>query len=569
MTTKHFLRPTFLFALAVYAAGQGAATAGVSLVQLASYSGPADSSEIVVHDPFSQLLYNTAGGAGVEIIDFANPFSPTQTGVIPMTSIDGVTGRSISSVAADPQGRGFGVATFIPQNSGSNPGKVVFFDPANRTVLHALDVGYHPDSIRFSQDGTKLFIANEGEPISEGSNHYDRPGSLSVIDLSSVATAGSVGSLAPARVSTFDFSAANLGGGVDLNSLRVHQSNNSAAGRVNDAEPEFITESNGKLYVTLQENNAVAEFNLAQNLWTKIHPLGTITQTIDASDQDGGIHIDDVVAGLPMPDSIASLEFGGNTYYVTANEGDTRRADFVASSHPNGANDNARFSQLGSGGRPALDDDTDDALDALYGGNAQAGSALGRLTISLTDGNIDLDPAIEIPTLFGTRSFSIWDALTGTMVFDSGSDFEDITALKVPDLFNSDGDAGSFDSRSDNKGPEPEGLTIGEAFGHTYAFIGMERTGGVMVYDISNPASSHFIDYINTGEIAPESLHFISPHDSPLGIPLLLIGYEVSSRVGVYALQVPEGGSSRSLAMFGLLALAGLGRIIGLRLERA
>jgi hypothetical protein len=529
------------------------------IVQLDSYTTAPSGGEIVAYDRSSRLLYVTAGAqgtAGVEIVNAANPANLTQTGVIDLSSVGGLNSYSVSSVAADPLGRGFGVATFIPELSGSNPGKVVFFDPVARTVLHTVDVGYHPDMIKFSGDGSKLFVANEGEPVSEaGPVHFDRPGSISVVDLAGVASPAQVPTLGPAQVSTYDFSAANLAAGVDVGALRVHPSNNSAAGRVNDIEPEYITQAGDKLYVSLQENNAVAEFDLTQGKWTRVDSLGTLQKTIDASSNDGGVHIDDTVAGLPLPDGLASVTVGGKTFYLTANEGDARPADRVGAGHPNGATDEARFQQLGAGGRPALDAVTDATLDALYGGNAQADSALGRLRVSLIDGNLDADPQIEQPTMFGTRSFSIWDADTGALVSDSGSDFEFITGNAVLPLYNSNGTAVTFDARSQNKGPEPEGITTGLVGDQLWAFIGLERVGGVMAYDISDPTRPLFRTYFNTGELSPEGLEFVSALESPTGFPLLYVGYEVGGAVGAYQIMVPESGARLPVAVG--LALGG------------
>ncbi|MFN0069191.1 MAG: choice-of-anchor I family protein, partial [Limisphaerales bacterium] len=464
-----------------------------AVVQLDSYATAPSGGEIVAHDKAGKLLYVTSGAQGtaaVEIVNAADPANLTQTGVIDVSSIAGLNSFSVSSVAADPLGRGFGVATFIPEKSGSNPGKVVFFDPVARTVLHSVDVGYHPDMVRFSADGTKLFVANEGEPMTEpGSQHFDRPGSLSVVDLTGIAAPAQVTGVTAAQVSTYDFSAANLAAGVGLDGLRVHPSNNSAAGRVNDAEPEYITQAGDKLYVSLQENNAVAEFDLAQGKWTQINPLGVIQQTIDASDQDGGIRIDDTVHGMPMPDGVASVQVGGKTYYLTANEGDGRPADRVGAGHPNGAADDPRARSLSGQMDPAYKA----ALDAQYGGqDALDNSRLGRLRVSAQDGDTSGDGKIDRLTMFGTRSFTIWDAETGLEIFDSGSDFEDITAAQVPLLFNSNGAAGTFDSRSPAKGPEPEGITTGQVGGELWAFIGLERVGGWMAYDITDPLNPDF-----------------------------------------------------------------------------
>lgn len=66
-------------------------------------------------------------------------------------------------------------------------------------------------------------------------------------------------------------------------------------------------------------------------------------------------------------------------------------------------------------------------------------------------------------------------------VYDSGADFERITADAYPESFNSDHEENNFDNRSDSKAPEPEGVTIAKLWGRTYACIGLERIGGVMV----------------------------------------------------------------------------------------
>lgn len=526
------------------------------VVQLASYPTAPDGGEIVVYDRFQKLLYVTAGAgatSGVEIVNVANPAAPAQVGVIDVSSVGGLAGYSVSSVAADPLGRGFGVATFIPNASGSNPGKLVFFDPAALTVLHSVDVGWHPDMVRFSADGTQVFVANEGEPVTEaGPAHFDRPGSISIVDLAGVAGLPDVGGVGAGHVSTYDFSAGNLAPGVDLGGLRVHPSNNSPAGRVRDLEPEYIAQAGNKLYVTLQENNAVAEFDLALGQWTRIDSLGVIQQRIDASDRDGGIHIVHHIHGLPMPDALATVTVGGKTYYLTANEGDGRPADRVGAGHPNGAADDPRAGSLAGSMDPAYKAD----LDALYGGaNALDNSRLGRLRVSAQDSDTSGDGRIDRLTMFGTRSFTIWDAETGLRIWDSGSDFEDITAAQVPLFFNSNGTAASFDARSPAKGPEPEGITTGQVEGELWAFIGLERVGGWMAYDITNPLSPQFRLYFPSTERGPESLEFVPAWASPTGFPLLFVGYEVTGHVGVYQIMVPETGARWPLAA--ALALGG------------
>ena len=147
---------------------------------------------------------------------------------------------------------------------------------------------------------------------------------------------------------------------------------------------------------------------------------------------------------------------------------------------------------------------------------------------------------------YGARSFSIWDAY-GNLVYDSSDDFEQITAAMLPDDFNSNNDAnGSFDSRSDDKGPEPEALAIGVINGRTYAFIGFERMGGIIVYDVTDPHAPQFVQYLNNrdfagdpemstaGDLGPEGIIFIAASDSPTGSPMLMVANEISGSTTLY-----------------------------------
>lgn len=235
--------------------------------------------------------------------------------------------------------------------------------------------------------------------------------------------------------------------------------------------------------------------------------------TLDPSDRDGGINLQNhPVFGLYQPDAIASFEANGQTYYITANEGDARSED-------------ERIADL--------------TLDPTAFPDAailQQDDQLGRLQVSTIDGDIDGDGDFDQLFSYGGRSFSIWDEV-GNQVFDSGDQIAKITAELAPDLFNADdGDPSEFDSRSDNKGAEPEAVAVGKVGNRTYAFIGLERAGGgVLVYDVTNPTAPEFLQYIrDDADIAPEGLTFIAADDSPNGNSLLVISNEVSETVAVY-----------------------------------
>jgi hypothetical protein len=168
---------------------------------------------------------------------------------------------------------------------------------------------------------------------------------------------------------------------------------------------------------------------------------------------------------------------------------------------------------------------------------------LGRLRITNLRGDTDGDGDFDELYAFGGRSFSIWTA-SGQLVFDSGDTFERVTAAAVPTIFNSNGDSpATFDTRSDDKGPEPEGVVLGKVFGRTYAFIGLERVGGIMVFDVTNPLQPAFVRYVNNhtiggpialGDVSPEGLLFIKAEDSPSGKALLIASHEISGTITIF-----------------------------------
>jgi hypothetical protein len=228
-----------------------------------------------------------------------------------------------------------------------------------------------------------------------------------------------------------------------------------------------------------------------------------------------------------QPDTIASFVADGKTWLVTANEGDSR--DYK------GFSEEARIAKL--------------KLDPAAFPNAaelQKDEALGRLKVTTTLGDKNGDGLHEELYVYSARSFSVWDA-EGKLVADTGAEIETILAERMPDQFNSNSEKnGSADDRSDDKGPEPEGVAVGTVDGKPYAFVGLERVGGIMIHDLSTPAKPRFIDYVNTrdfkgdpkagtaGDLAPEGLVFISAEDSPIGKPLLVATFEVSGTTTVF-----------------------------------
>lgn len=432
---------------------------------------------------------------------------------------------SVSSVAADPLGRGFGVASIIPKDNTTVLGKVAFFDLHTGAVLCVVDVGFHPDAVRFTPDGRRVIVANEGEYVAGA---VQAPGSISIVNLTGFNASTDLQLRAP-LVATVDFRD-GLAPGVSLDGLRFNVTGVPAAERYLHVEPEFPVATNERAYVTLQENNAIAVVDLEGGGAPRISailPLGTITQRIDASDRDptnGGlaaININDVVPGLPMPDTIATFLHNGRRLLATANEGDARSDD----------GDVAR-----AGAANVVDTVADGPDDRIFSGSLSDSAGIGRLTISRVDGNLDGDSLVEVPTMIGTRSFTLWSE-DGQRVFDSGSMIEEFVRANAPRTFNmNNGTTTAIDTRSDDKGPEPEALAYGQIDGRHYVFVGAERQNGIFQFDVTDLSRVSIVGYFNivdgvkvvtgTQYVSPETIVFVSASDSPTGKPLLLVGYE-------------------------------------------
>ena len=319
-----------------------------------------------------------------------------------------------------------------------------------------------------------------------------------------------------------------------------------------DLEPEYIAVSDGKAYVTLQEANAIAVFNITGQAFEGIYSAGfedySVTPVdIDKKDDGYAAKTYPSLMGIRMPDGIAAYSVNGTTYLVTANEGDGREW---------GDEDLGTF-YLNEDERDFGDGDV-----SPTGAITAANSGLSGKVTFFESGDYDgLDGRKDY--LFGGRSFTLYQVSeTGiSPVYSSGDAFESLTASALPEYYNSSNDNAVLDDRSGKKGPEPESVTVGSVDGRTYAFVALERTGGIMAYDVTDPAAVSCETYINTrdfasvvsgseeyedgeldkwvtgGDVAPEGLAFIPAEESPTGEALLLAACEVSGTVAVYQVQ--------------------------------
>jgi DNA-binding beta-propeller fold protein YncE len=514
--------------LAVPKPVQAAKEKSITLTQIGRYSAGAGGTraEIAAYDPATKRLFAiNAAQFRLDVLDISNPQQPVPA----FTAVPLGSGLLPNSVAIHD-----GIVAVALQQADPNktsPGLVKFFD-TDGNFLNQLTVGALPDMLVFSHNGRWLLVANEGEPSSyedPGSLENDPEGSVSIIDMRRGAAFLTQDDV---RTATFDDSIPKS----NASSIRIY---GPGATLAQDLEPEYIAVSHDSktAWVTLQENNAIAILDIENAKFTRLVGLGFKDHSLagnelDASDRDtavdngplkDGINIKNwPVFGIYQPDGIVSYRVGNETYLVMANEGDTR----------------ADWPPFNEEVRVGVDSYVLDPAVFPNAADLKLPENLGRLQVTNATGNTDNDSEFEKIFLPGSRSFSIRRA-DGTLVFDSGDEFEQKTAELVTDLFNSNGvptASDGFDTRSDNKGPEPEGVEIGKAFGRTYAFIGLERTGGIMVYDISDPRQPFFVDYANTGptDRSPEGILFIKEEDSPNGRPLLVVSHEVSNTTTIF-----------------------------------
>jgi hypothetical protein len=496
------------------------ASQSIKLNHIGSFSNGVagtNSAEIVAHDPGSQRLFIANSiGAKIDIVNFSNPAAPSLISSIPVTSYGNINSIAVKNGI---------VAAAIEDAIPELPGKVVFFD-IHGAFISQVEVGAMPDMITFNNAGTKVLIANEGQPKTDYT--VDPEGSVSIIDIS-----GGIAGITQSAVTTAGFSSFNAQTAtLKAAGVRIFGLNNPTVAQ--DLEPEYITISSDDqtAWVTCQENNAIAVINMATGTVTDIRPLGTknhnlLANALDVSDQGGTIEIANwPVKGVYMPDAIASYTVGGQTYLVTANEGDARE-----------------YSTYEEAVRISSSSYVLDSTAFPYSAALKAN--IGRLNVTTASGDTDGDGDFDEIHAFGARSISIWNATTGELVWDSGDEME-LMISKHPvysAIFNASNANNTLKNRSDDKGPEPEGVTVAQINGRTFAFVALERIGGCMVYDITNPSSPVFVDYKNTrtlgsygGDNGAEGIIYISADNSPTGVPIVVLANEVSSTLSFYAI---------------------------------
>lgn len=500
------------------------------------------------YDPASKRLFAISlERRAIEILDIANPARPARVGAI--TDPSGHLG-----VATTVLNLGDRLAVSFIDRTGLANGQVAFFTLEGTPVGEPVPVGVQPWVMVASPDGRHLVVANVGESIMG----IDPKGSVSIITLDRSPVRGEPAATEPgkadaanpssfaARAVTLDFrSFERHRDALIAKGLRLGKPGNALADVVEPLSVA-VTPDSRLAWVTLGRNNALARVTLDPPAITDIFALGTkdFSQPgygLDASDEDGAVRIRPwPVYGLFQPDGIGVIHAADRDYLITANPGDA-------------------WDDAGDGKDLRV---ADLKLDpsAFPDPTIKEPANLGRLRVSHSEGDIDADGNIGRLYAFGARSFAIWSS-TADLVFDSGDALEQITARAFPRNFNAPDDTNTFDACSSTRGPEPQRLTVTEIGERTYAFITLERIGGIVAYDVTDPRAPRFETYINSrnfavdpettcrkgkkmstecraaGDLKPETVSVIPATESPIGAPLLIATFKATDSIAIFRIE--------------------------------
>ena len=439
--------------------------------------------EISAYDAETKTIFSTNSEAKeVEVTDISDVNNPLAKNPVDIT----LYGGNVNSVACK---NGF-LAIAVEAEEATDNGSVIIFKTDDLVTPYAnITAGALPDMVTFTPDGQYVLSANEGEPNDD--YNIDPKGSITLIDVASKAA------------TQIYFDAFNADEAIlEEKGFRVFGPN---ANLSTDVEPEYITVSadSKTAFIALQENNGIAKLDIDTKTITEIYPLGTKDYSevaFDLSDKDdvmGNLNTWPVLSYY-QPDAIDYFEIGGIGYIITANEGDARDYD--------GFSEEARVDDL------VLDPTA--YPDAVM---LQEEAQLGRLKVTTANGDTDGDGDIDQIHGYGARSYSIWNT-SGELIYDSGNEFSLFT------LFN----FGNYpEKRSDDKGTEPEAVTTFVEGDNTYAVIGLERSGDVLIYNIRDVYNPFFVQRLRN--TSPEGLLVIKADDSPNGKTLLVVSNEFPS----------------------------------------
>ena len=291
-----------------------------------------------------------------------------------------------------------------------------------------------------------------------------------------------------------------------------------------DIEPESARFTPDDKYViaTLTEQNALGVFDVTTREWVGLYSMGYVKMNFDPSDRPkdkkepkiakswGGVE----VHGMPMSDMLDITKKGDDYYIFTADEGDARdelpdgkKCDPSLDANKDVEGEETRLGDVGHTTCPDSVCKNDDVLGRL--------KTTTCFPAKIKDGKIDGQVYA-----YGTRGFSVFKfspaSKTMNRVFSStendATNFELILnglVMKNKDdqkLFNIDDEENKPFARNDDKGAEPEAIVVGSVDGKDLAFVGLERQGGIMVFDVTNPEAPVFHDHLNLRNMCDDGI---------------------------------------------------------------
>lgn len=506
---------------------------GLSVERLGVYSSGAgfDSggAEIASYSKASGLLYSTNGAASrVDAISIKDPEKPVRKFQIHPSS-DWSDAGDINSLAASENELYLAVAHRLPGERGS-----LLIYTLNGEFQKRVMTGVLPDMVKLSPDKKWAVVANEAEPyLSAEGKIIDPPGGVSILSLKTM------------EVKHLNFESVNL----KDSAVRTALASELGIPSYHDLEPEYIAISSDsrRAFVVLQENNAVATVDLEKGSIVKIDSLRVMDHSkkgneldLNSKDKEANF-VSEAVLSLPLPDGIDYFEDDRSQgYLITANEGEKREIE--------NQNGKVIYSDLIK---------AKSITDAKLTTQTRALRENHPDLRILKDQGLNSSGQYDNFVLSGTRSFSIYNAHTMQLVFDSGSQIEKTLFSLHPELHNTDDDRFEMDRRSSRSGPAPEAVVVGKVREQNYAFVSLEKPGGVIIYELQNLSQPRFCQYIsgrnlnpevskkgrykdtsyaNTGDLSPEGLYFINAKSSPVEEPLLIVSNEVSGTIEIYSI---------------------------------
>jgi len=362
-------------------------------------------------------------------------------------------GEELTSVAFHPTLDLFAAVI----DAGNRPGRLEIRSATTGVLIDRIVVGFGPDSVVFSEDGNLAMIANEGEDFlfEPSSKQFFTPeGSISMVRLNQSGHIVSHKNLELANAINYEGFVVSKGGRfmereIDWNGDGIISKNMDFDGNGKIEKKKVLlgcfegqdvygmeTKGEQKILIPIKTHSPA----LLEPEYIAISP--------DAKKAYVTLQEDDAVAVVDLISEQVISYYGlGTTQHKT----DARYDGWV------------KFDQSMTGLREP------DGITTV---------ANGRYFITADEGDTDSDTsAPDGQPTSGGRSVSVFDAATGTLLGDTGSQIDEVAfANKVYP-----------ERRSSKKGSEPEMLVSLELDGIPHVAVGMERAGSVELISLADP----------------------------------------------------------------------------------